>query len=249
MNWVYKYTNHTTSNAARCSRLVTSIVLFLPGHPPGAPCVSLCACIWCCRHSISNCCHLFHMSIPCCHWLSSIPSLHSASVVCTDTQPPKKALDYVQDHSPGVSNEVKTNYSLFQFPLLDAVTVIPNVCVLQFTTVSKLFLKIYLLLITLSPVPFPGHELYRVGSSWSVGWGELLSAALVSRGGVIKHQAQWSLCEHWPPASIRLKCHQEVSRSHLSIMPGGTKWPVRFLDNHMVRPHIFLKCIVIVSFS
>lgn len=83
-------------------------------------------------------------------------------MVCTDTQPPKKALDYVQDHSPGVSDEVKTDCSLFQIPLLGAVTVILNICVLQFTTVSKLFLKIYLRLIRLSPVPFSGQELYRV---------------------------------------------------------------------------------------
>lgn len=36
---------------------------------------------------------------------------------CIYTQPPKKPLDYVQDHSSGVSNEVKTNYSLFQISL------------------------------------------------------------------------------------------------------------------------------------
>lgn len=49
---------------------------FLPGYPHFAPFMSLFMCIWCCQHSISNCCHLFHMSIPCCHWFSSIPSLH-----------------------------------------------------------------------------------------------------------------------------------------------------------------------------
>lgn len=49
-----------------------------------------------------------------CPFLAAIdsPPLHlytSAYVL----QPPKKALDYVQDHSSGVSNEVKPNYSLF----------------------------------------------------------------------------------------------------------------------------------------
>lgn len=61
---------------------------------------------------------------------------------CVYTQPPKKALDYVQDHSSGVSNEVKTNYSLFQISLLGAVTVILNIRALEFTRVSKLFLKL-----------------------------------------------------------------------------------------------------------
>lgn len=60
---------------------------------------------------------------------------------CIYTQPPKKALDYVQDHSSGVSNEVKTNYSLFQISLLGPVTVILNIRVLQFAKVSKLFFE------------------------------------------------------------------------------------------------------------
>lgn len=76
MKWVYKYTNQITSNFAQCLRIFTNIALFLLGYTHFAPFMSLYMCIWYCQRSISNCCHLFHMFIPCCHWFSSIPSLH-----------------------------------------------------------------------------------------------------------------------------------------------------------------------------
>lgn len=51
-----------------------ALLLLLGWHL--APSVSLFVCIWCCQHSVSNCCHLLHMFVTRCHWLSSIPSLH-----------------------------------------------------------------------------------------------------------------------------------------------------------------------------
>lgn len=123
-------------------------------------------CVWRCQHSVSNCCHLFHMSIPCCHWLSSIPSLHLLLMWCIYTQPPKKALDYVRDHSSGVSNEVKTNYSLFQMSLLGADTVILNrPCCNNSPQCLSCFGKIYLCII----VSYPA-SLLRHWSFQSCGW-------------------------------------------------------------------------------
>lgn len=56
------------------------------------------------------------VTFPTCALLAALTLLHPISppllLWCIYTQPPKKALDYVQDHSSGVSNEVKTNSSL-----------------------------------------------------------------------------------------------------------------------------------------
>lgn len=82
-----------------------------------------------------------------CPFLAAIDSppfhLYTLLMWCVYTQPPKKALDYVQDHSSGVSNEVKTNYSLFSVSTLESATVNRHICATHFPIVSELVLEIY----------------------------------------------------------------------------------------------------------
>lgn len=101
--------------------------------------------------SVSNCCHLPTWSFlaatgsPPFHLCTSayVVHLHPAS---------QKVLDYVQDHSPGVSNEVKNKLLSFQISFLGAVTVILNIHVLRVTEVSITCFCVYLCTIVLYPV-------------------------------------------------------------------------------------------------
>lgn len=120
--------------------------------PPGARAclrrfvdsIKLFVCIWVPVWSVSCCCPTFPQQfIACCHWFSSSP-ITSASWGALP-QPPKKALDYVQDHSPGVSNGVKNKLlSFFKISFLGAVSVILNIHVLWVTSIYNLSFKVSL---------------------------------------------------------------------------------------------------------
>lgn len=73
--WRITFTNLLIEHKQLCTVLgnICRHCTLPPPRLPLCPLTTLFLCSWC---SISNCCHLFHMSITRCHWLSSIPSLH-----------------------------------------------------------------------------------------------------------------------------------------------------------------------------
>lgn len=128
--WRIELTNLLTAHGQPCAVLENiyqhcTLAPWLPFCSVPGPCLSLCVSDAIGTRSLTV------VTFSTCSFLAALTLLHPISPLlllwCVYTQPPKKALDYVQDHSSGVSNEVKTNPSLL--PPHPPVPVNLNICV------------------------------------------------------------------------------------------------------------------------